>query len=82
MNLSLSSFKRHFNQEFGCPPLKWMHEERARHVYTDLADPSLSLKAIAEKNLFSSVSYLCAFCRKMLGNTPLQLRKAMGQQPK
>ena len=82
MNLSLSSFKRHFNQEFGCPPLKWMHEERARHVYTDLADPSLSLKAIAEKNLFSTVSYLCAFCRKMLGNTPLQLRKAMGQQPK
>lgn len=80
MNLSLSSFKRHFQQEFGCSPLKWMHEERAKHVYLDLTNPDLSLQEIADKQLFSSVSYLCAFSRKMFGNTPLQLRKEFSRK--
>ncbi|WP_373811772.1 helix-turn-helix transcriptional regulator [Porphyromonas loveana] len=80
MQLSMSSFKRHFYQEFGRAPLTWMHEEKAKHIYTDLCNPKLSLQEIAEKYLFSSVSYLCAFCRKTLGNTPSKLRKELTEQ--
>lgn len=66
---------RLFDEEFGMPPLKWMLQQRARHVYKDLVDSRLSLTEITEKYYFSSAGYLSAFCRRMFGKSPLKIRK-------
>lgn len=77
MQLSTSTVKRLFLDEFGMPPLKWMHEQKARFIYRDLADDTLSLQQIADRYHFSSISYLCVFCRKAFGVTPLKARKIL-----
>lgn len=75
LGLTTVSLTRIFDEEFGMPPLKWMLQQRARHVYKDLIDSSLSLTEITEKYYFSSAGYLSAFCRRMFGKSPLKIRK-------
>ena len=75
LGLTTISLTRIFDEEFGMPPLKWMLQQRARHVYKDLVDSPLSLAEITEKYYFSSAGYLSAFCRRMFGRSPLKIRK-------
>ena len=64
-----------FDEEFGISPLKWMLQQRARHVYKDLVDSTLSLTEISARYYFSSPGYLSAFCRRMFGISPLKIRR-------
>lgn len=73
LGMSLSTFKRTFKEEFNCPPLQWMHKQKAVYIYRDLIAKELTLAEIAQKYHFSSVSYLCAFCKKMLNATPMKI---------
>ncbi len=73
LEMSLSSFKRAFKAEFNCAPLQWMHKQKAAYIYRDLREQRHSLSELAVKYHFSSVSYLCAFCKKMLNATPMQI---------
>lgn len=73
LEMSLSSFKRAFKAEFNCAPLQWMHKQKAAYIYRDLREQRHSLSELAIKYHFSSVSYLCAFCKKMLNATPMQI---------
>ncbi len=73
--LSLSTFKRTFKEEFHASPLQWINEQKARYLMRDLEETDLSLSELAERYKFSSVSYLCAFCKKMLGETPNTIRR-------
>lgn len=73
LNMSLSTFKRTFKEEFNCPPLQWMHKQKAVYIYRDLIAKELTLTEMAEKYHFSSVSYLCAFCKKMLNASPMKI---------
>lgn len=75
LGLTPISLTRIFDEEFGMPPLKWMLQQRARHVYRDLVDSPLSLAEITKKYYFSSPGYLSAFCRRMFGRSPLKIRK-------
>lgn len=77
MKFSISTVKRLFLEEFGVSPLKWMHEQKARFIYRDLADGDLTLQQIADRYYFSSISYLCVFCRKIFGTTPLKIRQKL-----
>lgn len=73
--LSLTTFKRTFREEFGTSPLQWMNEQKAQYLYHDLKNGDASLATLADRYHFSSISYLCAFCKKMLGDTPNNIRK-------
>lgn len=73
LGMSLSTFKRTFKEEFNCPPLQWMHKQKAVYIYRDLVAKELTLAEVAKKYHFSSVSYLCAFCKKMLNATPMKI---------
>lgn len=73
--LSLSTFKRIFKEEFRTSPLRWINDQKARYLLRDLEDTEDSLAELAERYHFSTVSYLCAFCKKMLGRTPYAIRK-------
>lgn len=80
IGISSSSAKRMFLEEFGIPPLKWMHEQRAKYIYRDLAEQKMTLQEIADRYHFSSISYLCVFSRKMFGATPLKTRKIINNE--
>lgn len=73
LEMSLSTFKRTFKTEFNCAPLQWMHKQKAAYIYRDLREQRHTLAELAVKYHFSSVSYLCAFCKKMLNATPMQI---------
>lgn len=70
-----ANLTRMFDDEFGISPLKWLLQQRARHVYKDLVDSNLSLTEISERYYFSSPGYLSAFCRRMFGLSPLKIRR-------
>lgn len=73
--LSLSTFKRIFKEEFRTSPLRWINGQKATYLLRDLEDSDIPLADLAIKYNFSSVSYLCAFSRKMLGATPYTIRQ-------
>ena len=75
-----ATLTRMFDDEFGVSPLKWLLQQRARHVYKDLVDSNLSLTEISERYYFSSPGYLSAFCRRMFGLSPLKIRRGQGLQ--
>lgn len=75
-----ATLTRMFDDEFGISPLKWLLQQRARHVYKDLVDSNLSLTEISERYYFSSPGYLSAFCRRMFGLSPLKIRRGQGLQ--
>lgn len=72
------AFKRTFIEEFGMPPREWITIQRARHVYNELINTSDSIREIAERYNFSSLSYFSLFCKTNLGGTPMQIRKHKG----
>ena len=55
--------------------MKWLLQQRARHIYKDLIDSDLSLTEIAERYYFSSSGYLSAFCRRVFGLSPIKIRR-------
>ncbi len=75
LGVSPSVLARLFDDEFGISPMKWLLQQRARHVYKDLIDSDLSLTEIAERYYFSSSGYLSAFCRRVFGLSPIKIRR-------
>ena len=67
-----ATLTRMFDDEFGVSPLKWLLQQRARHVYKDLVDSNLSLTEISERYYFSSPGYLSAFCRRYVRPLPAE----------
>lgn len=75
LHYSPSTLKRLFVKEFGQTPQKWMQQQRGRYIYNDIMQREYTLKEIANRYEFTSVSYLCQFCRKHFGMTPQQIRQ-------
>lgn len=74
--LSPTTLKRMFVEEFGLSPQKWMMQQKCRYIYNDILQQELTLQDIVKRYGFSSISYLCQFCRKNFGYTPQQIRKS------
>lgn len=75
LQYSPSTLKRLFVKEFGQTPHQWMQQQRGRYIYNDIMQREYTLKEIANRYEFTSVSYLCQFCRKHFGMTPQQIRQ-------
>ncbi len=73
--ISERSFNRKFHSCFGESPYKWMQKKKAEQVLEMICDPELSFQEIARKFDFSSPSHLTAYCRRMYGMPPTQLRE-------
>lgn len=72
---SSSGFKKQFNKVFGTSASEWLSEQKAALIFQDLNDSSLSIKEIAEKYDFSSVSSFSSFCMNKFGFSPGKIRK-------
>lgn len=74
--MSLSSFQRKFKQEFGRPASQWLIERRAEHLLRKLRNTDKPLSTIAQEMDFSSLNYLCVFCKQHFGMKPSEVRSA------
>lgn len=75
VNLSRSAFHHHFKKVLGKSPYRWMNEEKAKQIFSELTVTSKPIKEIWVDYGFSSASYFNQFCRKYLGDTPARIRK-------
>ena len=71
---SSSGFKKQFNRVFGTSASEWLSDQKARLIFQDLNHSKLSIKELADKYDFSSVSSFSNFCLNKFGKTPGKIR--------
>lgn len=71
---SESGFKKQFQKVFGTSASDWLRDQKASLVYNDLNCSELSIKELADKYNFSSVSSFTTFCQSKFGLPPGQIR--------
>ena len=73
--VSERSCSRKFHSCFGESPYKWMQKKKAEQMLEMVCDLELSFQEISSKLGFSSPSHFTAYCRRMYGMSPTQLRE-------
>lgn len=71
---SESGFKKQFNRVFGTSASEWLRSQKAALIFHDLNCSPLSIKELAERYDFASVSSFTNFCQQMFGKTPGNIR--------
>lgn len=74
-HISERSFNRKFHSCFGESPYQWIQKKKARHIQEMINNPELSFKEIAGYFGFSTSSHFTAYCQRMFGMSPSELRK-------
>ena len=74
-HISERSFNRKFHSCFGESPYQWIQKKKARHIQEMINNPELSFKEIAGYFDFSTSSHFTAYCQRMFGMSPSELRK-------
>lgn len=72
---SIVTFRRTFLRLFNCPVAQWLRQKRAEQVLKLLRTTQLPLQEIAEQCRFANQSYLSDFCKRNLGDTPVNIRR-------
>lgn len=78
MHMTSRQFSFKFKNIFGVTPYKWMKEGRSKIIRQQLLTTNKPIKQIALENGFCNISQFTTFCKKELGNTPLEIRKTRG----
>lgn len=74
-HISERSFNRKFHSCFGESPYQWMQKKKASQIQEMINNPELSFKEIAGYFGFSTSSHFTAYCQRMFGMSPSELRK-------
>jgi len=72
---SVSGFKKQFSKVFGISASEWLSSQKALLIFQDLNNSSLTIKDLADKYGFSTVSSFSNFCLNKIGNTPGKIRQ-------
>lgn len=75
LNMSYSSFVRHFRKVFKENPQEWIAENRLRRMLEQLRNTPRTEQDIADELGFSSLQIMRAFCKTKVGKTPSQIRQ-------
>lgn len=78
--MSLSTFRRTFKMEFDKPVYQWLIEKRCEGLLFKLSLEYITLADIIHEYNFSSAQHLTAFCKQYMGDTPVNLRKRLGEK--
>lgn len=74
INKFIAGFKKQFQKVFGTSASEWMSQQKATRVFQDLNNSPLSIKELAYKHDFSSVSAFSSFCKQKFGIPPGKIR--------
>ncbi|MDR1724545.1 MAG: helix-turn-helix domain-containing protein [Tannerella sp.] len=70
VGMGRKNFDRHFRDEFGISPARWLHAEKAKRLRNFLNTPGVTIIDAMDKFHFNSPSHFNHFCRKYFGSTP------------
>ena len=73
----IHTFRRVFKKEFDIPVYQWLIKKRAENIRYRLSQSFVPLTDIIDEFNFSSAQHFSRFCKQYLGDTPVNLRKAM-----
>lgn len=73
----IHTFRRVFKKEFDIPVYQWLIKKRAENIRYRLSQSFVPLTDIIDEFNFSSAQHFSSFCKQYLGDTPVNLRKAM-----
>lgn len=78
-NMSLRSFHRRFQENYGVSPIKFLQLRRLEKAKALLADKRLPLEAVAERTGFGDMAFFRAVFSRETGMTPGQFRRRMAE---
>jgi len=76
-NMSLRSFHRRFQDNYGVTPIKFLQLRRIEVAKTMLAQKELSLDTVAERAGFADMAFFRSVFSRETGMTPGQYRRNM-----
>lgn len=78
-NYNINTFKKVFSTMFNESPYKWMLQQKASKIKSQLMENEIPIKAIVAEFGFADQSHLNIFCKKYLGGTSVQIREGIRQ---
>jgi AraC-like DNA-binding protein len=75
LNLSLSSFKRHFISVYQSTPGQWLQEQKLNHAYKLLVATGKPITDISFESGFENSTHFSHLFKKRFGLSPLQYRR-------
>jgi AraC-like DNA-binding protein len=75
LNLSLSSFKRHFSSVYKITPGHWLQEQKLNHAYKLLVSTDKAVTDISFESGFENSTHFIHLFKKRFGLSPLKYRK-------
>lgn len=75
LNLSLSSFKRHFTSVYKSTPGQWLQEQKLNHAYKLLVITDKPITDISFESGFENSTHFSHLFKKRFGLSPLKYRK-------
>lgn len=73
LNISPSTFKRKFREEFGMSARQWLIHKKEQQLIRDILMTDLPISELADKYKFTP-NYMTTFCRTRFGKAPTELR--------
>jgi AraC family transcriptional regulator, exoenzyme S synthesis regulatory protein ExsA len=75
LNLSLSSFKRHFTSVYKSTPAHWLQEQKLNHAYKLLVSTGKQITDICFESGFENSTHFSHLFKKRFGLSPLKYRR-------
>ena len=75
VGMGRKNFDKHFRDEFGLSPAKWLLEEKSKHLRQYLKDPDVTISDAMDRYGFNSPSHFNRFCHKYFKTSPGSLIK-------
>jgi transcriptional regulator GlxA family with amidase domain len=75
LNLSLSSFKRHFISAYKTTPGHWLQEQKLNHAHTLLVSTNKPVTDISFESGFENSTHFSHLFKKTFGLSPLKYRR-------
>ena len=73
MNMTLDQFSKKFKEVFGKPANKWLKENKAAAIYSEIISCDKPLQQIALDYGFNTMTQFIRFCKIELGKTPMEI---------
>ena len=70
VGLGRKNFDKKFLNEFGISPTKWMLQEKAKHIYSFLGEPEITIADAMDRFNFNSAAHFNRFCLQHFNRTP------------
>jgi AraC-like DNA-binding protein len=82
-NMTPKTFSRKFTKIFGESPIRWMINEKARKIHSELRYGQKPIGQIADEYGFLAHAHFNKFCKRELGKNPTEIRaeKSIKKEP-